>query len=57
MRITKKDCKNKHFINMENYLMKKIYIKRENGRNRYGNMPKEDNQKLRDFTILSIQYI
>ena len=55
MRITKKDCKNKHFINMENYLMKKIYIKRENGRNRYGNMPKEDNQKLRDFTILSIQ--
>ena len=30
-------------------------IKREYGRNRYGNMTEQDKQKLRDFTIVSIQ--
>ena len=30
-------------------------IKREDGRNRYGNMTEQDKQKLRDFTIVSIQ--
>ena len=41
MEITKKDCKNKHEINIENYLMKEVILKGST-RDRYKNMSDED---------------
>ena len=38
MKITKKDCKSKQEINIENYLTKKKNTKQDYGRNRYQNM-------------------
>ena len=46
---TKKDCRNKHEINIENYLIKKNIENEEYGRHRYRNMPEGDKEKLREY--------
>ena len=57
MEITKKDCKNKHEINIENYLMKEVILKGST-RDRYKNMSDEDQQKLKEYkkTIVTLYY-
>ena len=57
MEITKKDCKNKQEINIENYLMKEVILKGST-RDRYKNMSDEDQQKLKEYkkTIVTLYY-
>ena len=51
LKITKKYQEKQQRINIENYLKKKKYIKREYGRNRYHNMSKEDKRRLKEYQI------
>lgn len=47
--ITKKDCKNKDEINIENYLINKKIENGEYRRHRYRNIPERDKENVREY--------
>ena len=47
--ITKKDCKNKDEINIDNYLINKKIENGEYRRHRYRNIPERDKENVREY--------